>query len=50
MEAFPQELALGKCVEVDFDIVVFTNLTREDRDGEANLFARMVDPERHESG
>lgn len=57
MEASPQELALGKCDEVDFDIAVFTNLTRENtdfrgtdeeyRDAEAKLFARMVDPERH---
>ncbi|KFK30598.1 hypothetical protein AALP_AA6G002400 [Arabis alpina] len=57
MEASPQELALGKCDEVDFDIAVFTNLSREDtdfrgtdeeyRDAEAKLFARMVDPERH---
>ncbi|CAA0312627.1 unnamed protein product [Arabidopsis thaliana] len=57
MEASPQELALGKCDEVDFDIAVFTNLTRENtdfrgtdeeyRDAEAKLFSRMVDPERH---
>lgn len=57
MEASPQKLALGRCDEVDFDIAVFTNLTREDtdfrgtdeeyRDAEAKLFARMVDPERH---
>ncbi|CAH8382634.1 unnamed protein product [Eruca vesicaria subsp. sativa] len=48
MEASPQELASGKCDEVDFDIAVFTNLTsEEDRDAEAKLFGRMVDPERH---
>ncbi|CAN8245492.1 unnamed protein product [Cochlearia groenlandica] len=57
MEASPQELSSGRCDEVDFDIAVFTNLTREDtdfrgtdeeyRDAEAKLFARMVDPERH---
>ena len=57
MEASPQELASGKCDEVDFDIAVFTNLAREEsgfrgtdeeyRDAEAKLFARMVDPERH---
>ncbi|GAV83871.1 Mur_ligase domain-containing protein/Mur_ligase_C domain-containing protein/Mur_ligase_M domain-containing protein [Cephalotus follicularis] len=57
MEASSHGLALGRCNEVDFDIAVFTNLTRdhsdfqgtedEYRDAKAKLFARMVDPERH---
>ncbi|KAM4074883.1 hypothetical protein ACB094_10G127800 [Castanea mollissima] len=57
MEASSHGLALGRCDEVDFDIAVFTNLTREHldfhgtedeyRDAKAKLFARMVDPERH---
>ncbi|XP_010241881.1 PREDICTED: uncharacterized protein LOC104586371 [Nelumbo nucifera] len=57
MEASSHGLALGRCDEVDFDIAVFTNLTRdhmdfhgseeEYRDAKAKLFARMVDPERH---
>ena len=57
MEASSHGLALGRCDEVDFDIAVFTNLTREHldfhgteeeyRDTKAKLFARMVDPERH---
>ncbi|KAF6175096.1 hypothetical protein GIB67_022777 [Kingdonia uniflora] len=57
MEASSNELALGRCDEVDFDIAVFTNLTRdhrdfhgseeEYRDAKAKLFARMVDPDRH---
>lgn len=57
METSSQELALGKCSEVDFDIAVFTNLTKEHvnlhgseeayRDATAKLFSRMVDPERH---
>lgn len=57
MEASSHELALGRCDEVDFDIAVFTNLTRdhldfhatveEYRDAMAKLFSRMVDPERH---
>lgn len=57
MEASSHGLALGRCSEVDFDIAVFTNLTRdhldfhgteeEYRDAKAKLFARMVDPERH---
>ncbi|XP_020551234.1 uncharacterized protein LOC105158896 [Sesamum indicum] len=57
MEASSHELALGRCDEVDFDIAVFTNLTRdhldfhgteeEYRDAKAKLFSRMVDPARH---
>lgn len=57
MEASTQGLALGTCDEVDFDIAVFTNLTRdhldfhgteeEYRNRKAKLFAKMVDPERH---
>ncbi|GMN32068.1 hypothetical protein TIFTF001_003515 [Ficus carica] len=57
MEASSHGLALGRCNEVDFDIAVFTNLTRdhldfhgteeEYRDAKAKLFVRMVDPERH---
>lgn len=57
MEASSHGLALGRCDEVDFDIAVFTNLTRdhldfhgteeEYRDAKAKLFSRMVDPARH---
>ncbi|KAF9613948.1 hypothetical protein IFM89_013483 [Coptis chinensis] len=57
MEASSHGLALGRCDEVDFDIAVFTNLTRdhmdfhaseeEYRDAKGKLFARMVDPDRH---
>lgn len=57
LETSSQELALGKCNEVDFDIAVFTNLTRDHVDlhgseeayidATAKLFTRMVDPERH---
>ncbi|KAI3850549.1 hypothetical protein MKX03_003985 [Papaver bracteatum] len=57
MEASSHGLSLGRCDEVDFDIAVFTNLTRdhmdfhqteeEYRDAKAKLFAKMVDPDRH---
>lgn len=57
MEASSHGLALRRCDEIDFDIAVFTNLTRdhldfhgteeEYRDSKAKLFAKMVDPERH---
>ncbi|KAH6777571.1 ALBINO OR PALE-GREEN 13 [Perilla frutescens var. frutescens] len=57
MEASSHGLALGRCDEVDFDIAVFTNLTRdhldfhgteeEYREAKAKLFQRMVDPSRH---
>ncbi|CAI9775778.1 unnamed protein product [Fraxinus pennsylvanica] len=50
-------LALGRDDEVNFDIAVFTNLTRdhldfhgteeEYKDAKAKLFLKMVDPERH---
>ncbi|KAK4400799.1 UDP-N-acetylmuramoyl-L-alanyl-D-glutamate--2,6-diaminopimelate ligase MurE, chloroplastic [Sesamum angolense] len=54
MEASSHELALGRCDEVDFDIAVFTNLTRdhldfhgteeEYRNAKAKLFSRMGNP------
>ncbi|WOG81251.1 hypothetical protein DCAR_0100396 [Daucus carota subsp. sativus] len=57
MEASSHGLASGRCDEIDFDIAVFTNLTKghsdfdgseeEYRDAKAKLFSRMVDPERH---
>ncbi|KAL2342747.1 hypothetical protein Fmac_004032 [Flemingia macrophylla] len=48
MEASGEGLGEGKYDEVDFDVAVFTNLSPEgDRDAQAKLFARMVDPERH---
>lgn len=50
MEAGGDGLGEGRYDEVDFDIAVFTNLSPEeegDRDAQARLFARMVDPERH---
>lgn len=57
MEVSSDGLARGRCDEVDFDIAVFTNLTRdhldfqgseeEYRDAKAKLFRRMVDPDRH---
>ncbi|EYU38343.1 hypothetical protein ABFS82_05G103500 [Erythranthe guttata] len=57
MEASSHGLALGRCDEIDFDIAVFTNLTRdhldfhgtheEYREAKAKLFSKMVDPERH---
>ncbi|KHM99967.1 UDP-N-acetylmuramoyl-L-alanyl-D-glutamate--2, 6-diaminopimelate ligase [Glycine soja] len=50
MEAGGHGLGDGKYDEVDFDIAVFTNLSKEeegDRDAQAKLFSRMVDPERH---
>ncbi|CAL5214841.1 unnamed protein product [Lathyrus oleraceus] len=51
-EASSRGLAQGKYDEVDFDVAVFTNLMagddeEEDRDSNAKLFSRMVDPERH---
>ncbi|KAK6130072.1 hypothetical protein DH2020_036199 [Rehmannia glutinosa] len=52
MEASSHGLALGRCDEIDFDIAVFTNLTRdhldfhgseeEYRDAKAKLFSRMT--------
>ncbi|KAJ8426711.1 hypothetical protein Cgig2_000338 [Carnegiea gigantea] len=57
MEASTNELARGRCEEVDFDIAVFTNLTKDHSDfpgseeeyrlAQGKLFSRMVDPERH---
>ncbi|PRQ17668.1 putative acid--amino-acid ligase (peptide synthase) [Rosa chinensis] len=57
MEASSHGLALSRCDEVDIDIAVFTNLTRdhldfqvteeEYREAKGKLFSRMVDPERH---
>ncbi|KAM0949507.1 putative acid--amino-acid ligase (peptide synthase) [Dioscorea sansibarensis] len=57
MEASSHGLALGRCDEIDFDVAVFTNLTRDHLDfhgteeeymkSKGKLFARMVDPERH---
>ncbi|XP_074317722.1 UDP-N-acetylmuramoyl-L-alanyl-D-glutamate--2,6-diaminopimelate ligase MurE homolog, chloroplastic [Silene latifolia] len=57
MEASSNELARGRCEEVDFDIAVFTNSTRdhsgfegseeEYRVAQGKLFSRMVDPDRH---
>ncbi|GAU19438.1 hypothetical protein TSUD_76820 [Trifolium subterraneum] len=51
-EASSRGLAQGKYDEVDFDVAVFTNLLteedeEEERDANAKLFSRMVDPERH---
>ncbi|KAL0927179.1 hypothetical protein M5K25_001342 [Dendrobium thyrsiflorum] len=56
VEASSHGLAEGRCDEVDFDIAVFTNLTRDQhefhgieeyRNSMGRLFERMVDPERH---
>lgn len=50
MEVSSDALALDRCKEVDFDIAVFTNLTRDDmehKESKARLFAKMVDPQRH---
>ncbi|XP_057525018.1 UDP-N-acetylmuramoyl-L-alanyl-D-glutamate--2,6-diaminopimelate ligase MurE homolog, chloroplastic [Amaranthus tricolor] len=56
MEASSKELAQGRCEEVDFDIAVFTNLSRDHSDfqgseeeyrlAQAKLFSRMVDRDR----
>ncbi|KAL4191497.1 hypothetical protein AMTRI_Chr07g80780 [Amborella trichopoda] len=57
MEVSSHALVQGQCDEVDFDIAVFTNLTRDHsdyhgteedyRNAKAKLFAKMVDPDRH---
>lgn len=57
MEASSHGLEMGRCDEIDFDVAVFTNLTRdhldfhgteeEYRKSKGKLFARMVDPGRH---
>ncbi|MQM06446.1 hypothetical protein Taro_039270 [Colocasia esculenta] len=57
MEASSHGLALGRCDEIDFDIAVFTNLTRDHydfhggeedyRNSKGKLFAKMSDPRHH---
>ncbi|KAE8732423.1 Acid-amino acid ligase, isoform 2 [Hibiscus syriacus] len=57
MEASSEGLSVDRCREVDFNIAVFTNFTRDHLDfhgtmdeykkSKAKLFQRMVDPERH---
>ncbi|KAG1359594.1 putative UDP-N-acetylmuramoyl-L-alanyl-D-glutamate--2,6-diaminopimelate ligase MurE, chloroplastic [Cocos nucifera] len=57
MEASSHGLEMGRCNEIDFDVAVFTNLTRDHLDfhgteekyrkSKGKLFARMVDPGRH---
>lgn len=57
MEVSSHGLALGRCDEIDFNVAVFTNLTRdhfdfhrteeEYRNSKAKLFSRMVDPRSH---
>eukprot|EP00850_Spirogloea_muscicola_P011763 SM000074S21673 [mRNA] locus=s74:214947:219012:- [translate_table: standard] len=57
MEVSSHALALGRCTAVDFDVAVFTNLTRDHMDfheteadyraAKGKLFAKMVDPSRH---
>ncbi|PKA47385.1 hypothetical protein AXF42_Ash021516 [Apostasia shenzhenica] len=57
MEASSHGLALGRCDAIDFDVAVFTNLTRDHydfhvteedyRNSKAKLFSGMVDPNCH---
>ncbi|XP_073101830.1 UDP-N-acetylmuramoyl-L-alanyl-D-glutamate--2,6-diaminopimelate ligase MurE homolog, chloroplastic isoform X2 [Elaeis guineensis] len=57
MEVSSAGLSVGRCDEIDFDIAVFMNLTRdhldfhgteeEYRNSKAKMFARMVDPRFH---
>ncbi|BBN15581.1 UDP-N-acetylmuramoyl-L-alanyl-D-glutamate--2,6-diaminopimelate ligase [Marchantia polymorpha subsp. ruderalis] len=57
MEVSSHALTLDRCKEVDFDVAVFTNLTRDHMDfhkdeeeyraAKGRLFAKMVDPEKH---
>ncbi|CAM6086402.1 unnamed protein product [Calypogeia fissa] len=57
MEVSSHALALDRCKEVDFDVAVFTNLTRDHMDfhlteeeyraAKGKLFAKMVDPVKH---
>ncbi|KAK8964788.1 hypothetical protein KSP40_PGU015443 [Platanthera guangdongensis] len=57
MEASSHGLALGRCDEIDFNVAVFTNLTRdhldfhvttdEYRKSKGKLFDKMSDPENH---
>lgn len=57
MEVSSHAMVLERCKEIDFDVAVFTNLTRDHMDfhksedeyraAKGKLFAKMVDPERH---
>ncbi|KAL2620462.1 hypothetical protein R1flu_000667 [Riccia fluitans] len=57
MEVSSHALTLDRCKEVDFDVAVFTNLSRDHMDfhkdeeeyraAKGKLFAKMVDPEKH---
>lgn len=57
MEVSSHALALDRCKDVDFDVALFTNLTRdhldfhktldEYKEAKGRLFAKMVDPTRH---
>lgn len=57
MEASSHGLALGRCNEIDFDVAVFTNLTRDHLDfheteeeymkSKGRLFEKMINPEKH---
>lgn len=57
MEVSSVGMSVGRCDEIDFDIAVFMNLTRdhldfhgteeEYRNSKAKMFARMVDPRFH---
>ncbi|CAL9177732.1 unnamed protein product [Musa hybrid cultivar] len=57
MEAASQGLEEGRCDELDFNVAVFANLTRDHLDfhgtmeaykkSKGKLFAKMVDPNRH---
>ncbi|PKA53030.1 hypothetical protein AXF42_Ash002011 [Apostasia shenzhenica] len=57
MEASSHGLALGRCNEIDFDVAVFTNLTRdhldfhgtteEYRKSKGKLFDKMLDRKKH---
>ncbi|KAG0474624.1 hypothetical protein HPP92_014310 [Vanilla planifolia] len=57
MEASSHGLALGRCNEIDFNVAVFTNLTRDHLDfhvteeeykrSKGKLFERMLDPRRN---
>lgn len=56
MEVSSHGLVLGRCEDIEFDVAVFTNLTRDHMDfhkteeeyrrAKGLLFAKMVDPER----
>ncbi|KAM0942056.1 putative UDP-N-acetylmuramoyl-L-alanyl-D-glutamate--L-lysine ligase [Dioscorea sansibarensis] len=57
MEASSHGLALGRCDEIEFNVAVFTNLTRdhfdfhgteeEYRESKLKLFVKMSDPKQH---